>query len=418
MTRVNGLRVMSSRRGGIEVWWAGGIYAAGVVVIGFCARWTAKLTFDEETFYAPAIAFFAERLPAVPLNYPMPFPPAGIYLQAVLWQVLPSFALLRAATSAAAIAMVLVVAHLLRGQSSLRAALLVLMVGTLPTFFLSAFLLKLHALAILCNVAAVALWERRRTGWAAVALTAGMAVQQTTAATAAMLIVLTMLRDGGASRPAAIRRAFALGLSFIPIGILFALWGGFRPPMYEEVFRENAGAGPLYARQLVVLLLMVGVWVAPVIGSLRSLIMLAAASFPFALLFTHVSGLMKPGAPFMIQIAGPVSSSIEALGGQMYGARLSGAALLVAFGIATLIVSLLDRTLDPVRLWSLTVWTGIFGCMMLIVPYLFESYYALYVIVGWLIVRWRLLSDPARTIVVFQALAVVAGLGFVLLKSV
>ncbi|MFZ2491716.1 MAG: hypothetical protein WA208_09540 [Thermoanaerobaculia bacterium] len=409
---------MSSRRGGNEVWWASGIYALGVVVFGFAARWTAKLTFDEETFYAPAVAFFAERLPAIPLNYPMPFPPAGIYLQAVLWQVLPSFALLRAATSVAAIALVLVVAHLLRGQSSLRAALLVLMVGTLPTFFLSAFLLKLHALAILCNVAAFALWERRRSGWAAVALTVGMTVQQTTLATTAALTILTLLRDGRVSRQAALKSAFVLGLSFLPIAILFAVWGGFRPPMYAEVFQEDAGIGRLHARQLIVLLLMIGVWIAPVIGSLRSLIRLAAASFPFALLFTHVSGVMKPGAPFMSQIAGPVSSSIEALGGGMYGARLAGTALLVAFGMATVIVSLLDRTLDPVRLWSLAVWTSIFGCMMLTVPYYFESYYALYVIVAWLIVRWRLLSDPSRSIVVFQTLAISAGLVFVLLKSV
>ena len=67
--------------------------------------WFRNLNSDEATYYAPAIDFVSRALPRLPLDYPFPAPPLGLWLQGILNLVEKGFADVRFFSTACAIAL-------------------------------------------------------------------------------------------------------------------------------------------------------------------------------------------------------------------------------------------------------------------------------------------------------------------------
>ena len=59
------------------------------------------------------------------------------------------------------------------------------------------------------------------------------------------------------------------------------------------------------------------------------------------------------------------------------------------------------------------VWSAMYALLMLAVPYFFESYYALFVAIGWLLLERRIAARPPW----FPIAATLAGIGYVIVKA-
>lgn len=366
-------------------------YAAAMIVAGMAWGWRAPLGWDEQVYYVPAARFFAEALPRVPLDYPMPMPPLALAMQGVVYRFTGSVAILRMLSTAAMIGAVAVFATML--GNSRRDALLLVMFGTFPASLMNAFTLKHHTFVLLCCTGALALRQRQRVGLAAVLLCAAVLTHQIAAAMIATLFVLSLLERRK-------RDALVIALSALPLAALVVWWRGARPPMHGAAFPAEPVMSGLHPAQILVLLFMAGVWIAPAVGARWKL---AGVVLPAAAALVHVAGLMRSEAEVFARLAGPVSSLISAAAAHRYVAAVIVAGALVALGAA----------LDFDRRVDLAVWSAMYALVMLPVPYFFESYYALFVGIAWILLRKALAERP----VWFPLAATLAGVGYVIAKA-
>lgn len=382
-------------------------YAAAMIVAGVAWGWRAPLGWDEQRYYLPAAQFFAER--GVALDYPMPMPPFALVVQGFVWRLSESVFVLRMLSTLAMIGAVAVVAAT---TTTTKSHWLLLMFGTFPAALLNAFSLKHHAIVLLCCVGAYALWERQRVVLASLVLAVGALTHQFTGAMIGLLVVLSLMDRR-------VRDAAILALSGVPLAILVFLWAGARPPMHEATFTGEPAMSGVQPAQIVVLLFMAGTWIAPAVGVRRW--KLALLALPFTALWMHAAGLMKPASVYE-RLAGPVSSLIVAVTrGQVLVAAIAAGAL-AALGVAVVVgrlrgfgVSGLAKTAEPRNPATpqLVTWSGFYAVVMLGVPYFFESYYALFVTVGWVLLRREIEERPPW----FPIAATLAGIGYVIVKG-
>ena len=367
-------------------------YAVAMLIAGIAWGWRAPLSWDEQQYYLPAAQFFAERLPHVPLDYPMPMPPFALIVQGILYRWTGSVAVLRMLSTLAMIGAVAVFATTGKSGDRSDKAWVVLMFGTFPAALLNAFTLKHHALVLLCCTAAFALWQRRRVVPAATLLAIAALTHQIAGAAVASLVVLSLLERR-------IRDAVIVAVAALPLAALVLLWGGTRPPMHHETFTSEPAVGGVQPAQILVLLFMAGVWIAPAVGVRLKV---AALALPFTAIWMYAVGLMHPASVFE-RLAGPVSSLIAA-------ATRGGA---LAAAIAAAVVAALGVALYFKKERAFGVWSAMYALLMLGVPYFFESYYALFVAIGWMLLRDRVAARPSW----FPVAATLAGIGYVIVKA-
>ena len=380
------------------------VYAMAMIAAGVAWGWGAPLGPDEERYYLPAAKFFAAR--GVALDYPMPMPPFALVVQGFVYRLTESVYVLRLLSTVAAIGAAAVVATMTRS------GWLLLMFGTFPAALLNAFSLKHHSLVLLACVAAFALWQRQRVALAALALALGALTHQITCAMVGTLVLLSLFERR-------YRDAAILSLSSLPLAALGFAWGGARPPLHEATFTGEPAMSGLQPAQIVVLLFMAGTWLTPAVMRVRWVV--AAAALPFTAIWMHSAGLLRYSENVYGRLAGPVTSLIAGVtrGESMIAAILAGA--LAALGAALFWTAVAPATaLTPGESGSyrwrspeLCFWGAMYALVMLAVPYFFESYYALFVAIGWVMLRKEIAARPPW----FPIAATLAGIGYVVVKA-
>lgn len=360
------------------------VYAAAMIVAGLIWGWYAPLGYDEQRYYLPAAQFFAER--GFALDYPMPMPPFALTLQGFVYRMTESVFMLRMLSTLAAIGAAAIVA------SMTKSPWLVLMFGTFPAALMNAFSLKHHSIVLLCCVGAFALWQRNRIALAALLLAIGVLTHQITAAMIGTLVLLTLWERR-------YRDAVILSLSALPLAALVVFWRGMRPPMHEATFTGEPSMSGVQPAQILVLLFMAGTWIAPAV---RVRWLPASIALPFTAGWMYAAGLMRADAGVYQRLAGPVSSLIAATGNLVLAVVVAGA--LAALGVALYFKKRVQFSL----------WSAMYALVMLAVPYFFESYYALFIALGWVMLRGELEERPKW----FPIAATLAGIGYVIAKAV
>jgi hypothetical protein len=359
-------------------------YAVALLAIGALGGWKLPLSWDEKTYYLPAVEFFAARLPRVPLDYPFPGPPTGLVVQALVYRLSGgSIVAMRVLSTLAAIATSLVLFRGLRGRrDSLGEATYFLMICAFPVVLYNAFTLNQHTLVVAFVVTALVLWGRGtpksipRCALVALLLTAAVTTNQLAISVCVVLgaDALFQGRPTGAPKVASAAAAFLPMLSLIPF---FVLWKGPVPPMHREfdaVRRVSLGA--FNPAQLLLGLLIIGVWVAPAVGFPKSSRFWSALILVGAVLALPVSVLYLAPASFYNLIVGPISTSLRAIAAVSQPLAVAAGSLAAALGLLGVV--------RGARAWEsgarVCVLAATFGIVMLFVPYLFESYYLIFVV--------------------------------------
>jgi len=347
-------------------------FAAVMLAGGALRAWHAPLAYDEQHFYLPAIRAAAQQMPAMTLDYELPSPPLMLIVQAAVWRTTGSVALLRLLATLALIGAVFIAARI-AAPVTRTALLLVLMVGTFPPVLLNAFSLKQHAFTLLFLLAALLSWKRERPALMALFLACGMLTNQLAAALGITLGLIALHRRQWVALSAIV-------CSALPLGLLVIRWRGAQPPAFGRAFPE-VPTTPFNPAQLLLMLVMLGFWIAPLVAGVRAWWVWLLAT-PMCAALLHFSGIVRPGGSnIYVTIVGPVMNTIRAVM-HSYGATLAVAALLAAAGFLffTETVSLEGR-----------LYAAVCALLLLRVPYFFESYYALVICV-----LWPLISDSIR----------------------
>jgi hypothetical protein len=363
------------------------IYAGALIALGLWRGWAAPLSWDEQKYYLPAIEYMAARLPSIPLDYPMPMPPFGLVLQAIVYRLTESVMVLRILSTAAMIAVVAIASRLMHAEKPF----ILVMIGCFPAALLNAFTLKHHSLTLLLCMGALLLWERRRSSRAAILLSLAVLTHQIAVAMIGTLVLLTWSQKRW-------RDAVILATSALPLTTLMIFWGGLRPPAHHATFTSEPAITGLHAEQVLLLLFVAGAWLAPTINFKWKTFLCA---LPLAYVFVTLSGVL-PAENVYDGFAGPLSSVITALALKSSVLAAVSAAVFVAFGATVCL-----RRNVPFVIWSVT-----YALLMLSVPYFFESYYAVYVTVGWILLRQEIASNGRW----FPPIAIAAGFGYAVVK--
>lgn len=386
-----------------RVWIAAAAYAAVLLALGALHYWHAPLGFDEARYYAPAIDYFGAQLPHVPLDYPLPNPPLGLLIQGALQRLGAGIVMLRALTTLAAIAIVCVTASLLAEHDSWRAALLVVMSGCYPPLLVNAFTLKHHTIAI-ALMAAAYLAARRGARWtAALLLAVAPLMYQAAAALAIALALRALLRR-------APREMLIYATSLVPLAALVLYWHGAVPPAFNAT-TSGPRVNVLNLRAPLALLLLAGVWIAPLLHvPWKRRIATIAVVLPFTAVWTYATRLMDRTTSVYEYLAGPVGSLVAAVV-KPYALTIAAAALLAAFG-ATLFTASRSEEIDEARVWSVPC-----VALMLAVPVTYELYFAPFITIAWLILRRGIVDSTSRSVLAYQALVIAAAFAFLIAKA-
>jgi len=328
----------------------------------------------------------------------------------------------------------------LRPSSNLR-KLQILVLLCNPFLFWNVFTAKSHAIAVAALLAGVVAWQRlgpaTRSPHVIIAV-AGLAVAGTSSqaalpvcagllASEALATVERLLKgsagrlDGGtpnSSRPSChdtfpvtpgllrsvkavfrqiVRgegsviggRLLAPALPLFAALVLFAFWGGFEPPSYEVFLREKMGGWGLEAEvgqfsnplpHAALFLISVGAWLSPMILQFRrrQIVTLVWLAWPLAAVLVEVSGLYRPGEPFLAVAAGPLSTALRWASGGSHWLLVLSAGFIAALALLILLPDF-TRAAPGGRAAQITLLCCIGAAAG--VPYLFESY-SLYAIMG------------------------------------
>jgi hypothetical protein len=385
-----------------RVWIAAAAYAAAVLAAGALHEWHVPLGFDEARFYAPAIDYFAVRLPHVPLDYPMPMPPLGLLVQGALQRLGAGLVILRALTTLAAIGLVCVTASLLQERDSWRSALLVVISGCYPPLLPNVFSLKHHVFAIALMALAYASAERGRRWTAVLILAAAALFHQAAAAMSLALALRALLRR-------APRDAVVYATSLVPLVALVLYWRGVVPPAFRAagIGRPLGGLNP---RAPLALLVMAGVWIVPLLhASWKRALATTAIVAPFAAVCVYATRLVDRTATINDYLAGPVGTLLAAA--HSYPLAIAGAALLAAFG-ATLFTVPRNDDVDELR-----IWTAASAGPLCVMSVTYELYFAPFVTIAWLVLRRSVVASRSRAVLAFEVLVILAAIAFVIAKA-
>lgn len=379
-------------------------YAGALLIAGAAGLWRSPLTYDERQYYEPAIRFFAERLPSVPLNYRAPSPPFAFVLQAIVYRLSGgSVACVRALATVSAIAAVMIVAGALADRP--RAAVVALMIGTFPQMLVYAFSLKHHWMTVLFVIAGYALWQRRRDAASSAVLLCAVLTSQIAAA-----FVLALVGRQFAAR----RRLVPYLVPLAALAALAAWWHGLQPPMYRV--GGNVGQPELlhhYWPQILLLLFVAGIWIVPMIGGHWRRIAAVLLLAPLAAFLLQQSRIMivrpDPDPAFFERATGPMLGLIRAAAGTGF-ASLVMAAIAVSIGCALFVM----RRDDDVALAQ--TYAGAYALVMLPVPFFFESYYAVFVLGSWMILGHRMAESRSRLSLAANLAAILIGTGYAVFR--
>ena len=372
--------------------------SALLLAAGAALLWRAPLGFDEARYYEPAIHFFAERLPAVPLDYPAPAPPLGFLLQGIVFRLTGSLAAVRALCTLAACGTLFVLARWLGERP--RAPWVVLSFATFPPMIAYAFSLKQHWITLLFLVCGLLAWRRERHGAAGLLRSLAASTNQLVAACALMVL----LEQARRRRP-----LLAYTAPLLTLGAFVLAWRGFQPPSYVVGGFETApGLGHLYWPQVLVLLLEIGVWIVPALPAWwRRAVWLVPAVPVLAWAFVRSRIMVVETAPelFFKQAVGPVLSILRQLLGT-HGLSVAAVSVLAAAG-AALFTFRRDEDLEDVHVYAAAT-----GLVMLLVPFLFESYYVFFVLGAWTILARRMAESREPSLLVARLAGIAVGLAY------
>jgi len=385
-----------ARLGAFGLWFA---YVAVLVLLGYW-YWPAPLAFDESMYYLPAIRSFAAALPHVTVDdYRMPNPPAALITQAIVFQLTRgNIAATRMVSSAAVaiIAALLLAIPACRDKTRLESSIAAAYVLLSPTLLNDAFILKHHTFSICGLVGGI--WCLRyteaKTRYVLASLFFSIAVL--TSQVAVPFLGFLLLIE---SVPFARRRFRApharIVVAMVPLallGLLFAVWGGAEPPSYRTVLLQSR-IGHFNFRQVILCLYVLGLWFLPLRSHLnRRLLLQVVYVLPVACAAVYWTAVVDPHGNFDDRIVGPITTLLHVVTGEHYPLLLLLFSVPVAVGITFLIE---EVTGD---LWHGPIpYIAVFMAFMILVPYLFESYYV-YLVVPWLVWDWERFTAGMRAV--------------------
>ena len=374
-----------------------------LVIAGAARLWQAPMSWDERVYYEPAIRFFAERVPRVPLDYPAPSPPLAFVLQGVMYRMTGSFAAVRALSTFAAIAVLLILAAWVGNRP--RGSLIVLMTAAFAPMSVYAFSLKQHWFTLLGLACGFVLWKRERHWAAAVALLIAVGTNQLAVAFILMIIARQLIRHAP---------VIAYALPLVALGMLVLYWQGPQPAMFRVAGATNQPAflRPVWP-QLLLLAFVCGGWIIPFFESWwrRAVWMLPVALIAAPLL--RLSGVMaippEQGGRIYERAVGPLLDTIRFVARTEIVA-IAITAIVIAIGCSIFLLQQ-DEDVATVRVYAAT-----WGVTMLPVPFLFESYYAFFVVGSWIVLSRRLSESRSFPVAVAQIGAIAFGLLYAFVK--
>jgi hypothetical protein len=376
---------------------------AALVAAGTAGLWRAPLTWDERQYYAPAIRFFSDRLPCIPLNYPAPSPPVGFILQSIVYRATGSFTVVRMLSTVATIVVLFIIADWVKG--SRRGALMVVMAASFAPMTTYAFSLKQHWFTLLFLVLGFVAWQSGRQWLAAGWLLLAVGTNQIAVA----FILMVLIRQLG-------RRALWVPhtLPLAAMGALAVYWHGPQPPMFRLA---GVASQPAFLHfvwsQLLLLAFECGVWIVPLFALWWRKAVLTLPSVAVAVFLVGWSGMLvmrpDPDPRFFERAVGPVIGTI----------RLFARNELISLVVVSMVISIgwalwFMRRDDDVA--SVQTYAAMYAVTMLQVPFLFESYYAMLVLVSWMILGRRAAETRSRDVLVAQLAAIVFGLVYLVFK--
>jgi len=372
--------------------------SALLLAAGAALLWRAPLGFDETRYYEPAITFFAERLPAVPLDYPAPAPPLGFLLQGIVFRLTGSLAAVRSLCTLAACGTLFVLARWLGDRP--RAHWVVLSFATFPPMISYAFSLKQHWITVLFLVCGLLAWRREKHAAAGLLLALAASTNQLVAACALMVLLEQVRRR---------RHVLAYTAPLLALGAYVLAWRGFQPPSYAVAgFDVSPGLGRFYAPQLLVLLLEIGVWIVPALPSWwrRAVWLLPAVPvLTWAFVRSRIMVVDPQPELFFRHAVGPILSILRQLVGT-HGLSVAAVSVLAAAGLA-LFLFRRDADLEDVQVYAATT-----ALVMLLVPFLFESYYVFFVLGAWTLLARRMADSCEPSLLVARLAGIAVGLAY------
>jgi len=394
---------------------------AAILGFGIVDAWDAAPSYDEGTYYIPAIRGYSQLLPRISLDPPFPGPPTGLLVQALIYRAFHnSWLALRQLSALSIIGIVILLYfNLKRFGTSSREALVMLLLAGHPFVLYHAFVFKQHALMLMFLLAGMLLWESAtKTGsnarlfGACLMLTLAVTTNQLTAP-----ICIGMAIEAWRTRSENPKWLLRLTAAGVPIAILagfFVLWRGTIPPAYRsQPIVSGVRFGTLHGAQLLALFLTLGFWLAPSVGlSPRGVMRSLIFALPFVLGFILWHGY-DSSTNFYATIVGPISTVLRAVSAKSHvaGALIGG----LICGLGANLLWTARR--EGANTANLGVLVATYAATMLVVPYQFECYYVVLVLAAWFVLRRRILySRPRPLAVAHQILVVVVGLFYAVYK--
>jgi hypothetical protein len=385
-------------------------------------RWT-KLDFDEAAFYVPAIRFVAARLPAFNLNYPFPAPPAGLYIQAILYRIKPeNFGFIKCFSLACSLSTGGSVWYLVsRENPRFFAWNTFLMVTCFPFLLNCAFQLKQHELTIASLILGYACWchwpvryDYRSLFGAGLFFIIAAGTNQFAIVLPAALGITVFLKS---RRRIRLPEIFVCAAPAFMLLALFLVWKGPQPPLYRGgLLERDVGVLSLRFGHVAAAMLTIGAWLFPVLRITSRDLKIALWALLPSIVLIHLSGLYRVSGDFYSALVGPVSSFLRVISLHSYPLCLIFAGAIAACGVAR--TASLSKDTDG-NLSVFAVYTGLFLVIINFVPYYFESYYLYLIVPAYLLLLPQLTAAHRyRTARAGQILAGLFGITFSILKAI
>lgn len=355
------------------------------------------LSNDEAHYYLPIIEQFANSLPFVPISdYSFPGPPLGILLQSFVYSVFEGdWIFVRGLSYCILLCLPLIwCARYSRAGLGVSQVLLLLTPLSLPFFLQHGFTLRQHVLAVLLLSIGFFQTDRlesddvnRGDVIRVLCLSLATLIHQFTLIYSLALLIGLCLKDGTLDI-AITRKKLVFLFPLVPLIFLSFLWGGLTPPSFTETVYSHASASVALGalKHLVLLLLSVGIWLAPVFG-LSGLFRLRMLPLWFTcFLICYASEGLSESVSFYLAVVGPVTNSFRAIvdfmGLRSELALCALTAIPMTIGLSLIISE--RATKGNTRIFRL--FTVLYFLMMLLVPHFFESYYMYYLVISyWLL---------------------------------
>src|SRR6266540_51008 len=399
-------------------------FLAMLLGVVFGVLWRSPPIHDEITYYYPALEAYAKHLPEIWLNLPFPGPPTGLLLQLPVFYAFDgSWVALRAfSTLAAAATSIVLFSYLRRRGTSHREAAHLLMMSASPFVLYPAFIFKHHSFMLLFLVSALVLWQKVVIEKASPYLLVACSLLLTLAITTNQLVApvcvgLAFEAWRTRAEESSVLWWWPAAAALVPIAVLgmfFLTWHGVMPPAYRaNPVVQGYPLGQVRPAQVLACFLVLGLWMAPSLGlDRKSLIRSAVLTVPFGLAFYGWNGY-RATMPFFDTIVGQISSALR---------FISARSLVVAAAVGRLLCGLgtefvLRGRHEGRGVIRLDVLVVSYLGMMLVVPYLFESYYFILFVTACFVLRAKIAEAwPSPIVVLHRSMMVVMGIVYTVFK--